>query len=89
MATSHLNIQIPDNPTQMVTSIVAYAGIAKRLQIELAKTAALTGVDLEAIKNDLIHEAKKTIPHGDFAKDEISVYKTMFEAIETIFDSGK
>lgn len=85
MATSHLNIQIPDNPTEMVTSIVAYAGIAKRLHVELASTAAKTGIDLDAIKNDLINEAKKTIPHGDFAKEEIKVYNTMFEAIETIF----
>ncbi|MET1415715.1 hypothetical protein ABVF61_25825 [Roseibium sp. HPY-6] len=77
-----MKVPIPDEPTHMVTAIVAYAGIAKRLHVELLNT----GVDLVAIKADLMREAKKTVPHGDFAKDEIGLYKTMFEAIETIFD---
>lgn len=80
-----MKVPIPDEPTHMVTAIVAYAGIAKRLHVELQNT----GVDLEAIKADLMREAKKTVPHGDFAKDEIGLYKTMFEAIDTIFAPGK
>lgn len=78
-------IPIPDDPTHMVTAIVAYAGIAKRLHVELAARAG-TEADLDAIREDLIREAKKAIPQGDFAKDEIGVYKTIFQAIETIFD---
>ncbi|PVB62700.1 hypothetical protein [Labrenzia sp. 011] len=78
-------IPIPEEPTHMVTAIVAYAGIAKRLHLELANHTDVTGVDLEAIKADLINEAKRAVPHGDFAKDEIGVYKTIFQAIDTIF----
>jgi len=78
-------IPIPDDPTHMVTAIVAYAGIAKRLHVELSRHAG-TAVDLDTIKEDLIREAKKAIPQGDFAKDEIGVYKTIFQAIETIFE---
>ncbi|WP_297579295.1 hypothetical protein [Roseibium sp.] len=81
-----MKIPIPEEPTHMVTAIVAYAGIAKRLHMELSNRMDGSGVDLDAIKADLINEAKKTIPHGDFAKDEIGVYKTMFQAIDTIFD---
>lgn len=81
-----MKVPIPEEPTHMVTAIVAYAGIAKRLHVELEKRAAETGIDLDAIRSDLLQEAKKAIPHGDFAKDEIGVYKTMFQAIETIFD---
>jgi len=81
-----MKVPIPEEPTHMVTAIVAYAGIAKRLHVELEKHAAETGVDLDAIRSDLLQEAKKAIPHGDFAKDEIGVYKTMFQAIETVFD---
>ena len=80
-----MKIQIPEEPTQMVTAIVAYAGIAKRLYVELEKHTD-SGVDLEAIKSDLLFEAKKAVPHGDFAKDEIGVYNTIFQAIETIFE---
>ncbi|WP_299484077.1 hypothetical protein [uncultured Roseibium sp.] len=80
-----MKVPIPDEPTHMVTAIVAYAGIAKRLHVELQNT----GADLEAIKADLMREAKKTVPHGDFAKDEISLYKTMFQAIDTIFAPGE
>jgi hypothetical protein len=79
-------IQIPEDPAHMVTAIVAYAGIAKRLHVELSNRPENAGVDLEAIKADLIAEAKRAIPHGDFAKDEIGVYKTIFQAIDTIFD---
>lgn len=82
-----MKIQLPEKPTLAVAAIVAYAGIAKRLHAELASVAEETGIDLEAIKTDLITEAKKAVPHGDFARDEIEVYKTMFEAIETIFKS--
>lgn len=78
-------IPIPDDPAHMVTAIVAYAGIAKRLHVELARHGG-TQVDLDAIKADLLQEAKKAIPQGDFARDEIGVYKTIFQAIETIFD---
>ncbi len=80
-----MKIDLPDNPAHIATAVLAYAGIAKRLHVELARVADSTGVDLEAIKADLIHEAKKAVPQGDFAKDEIGVYNTMFEAIETIF----
>ncbi|MES0810774.1 hypothetical protein ABLO27_14925 [Roseibium sp. SCPC15] len=80
-----MKIKIPEEPTHMVTAIVAYAGIAARLHKELSIRAVDTDVDLEAIKADLINEAKKAVPHGDFAKEEIGVYKTMFEAIDTIF----
>ena len=69
----------------MATAIVAYAGIAKRLHVELSNLSGDTGPDLEAIKADLLNEAKKAVPQGDFAKDEIRVYNTMFQAIETIF----
>ena len=79
-------IPIPDDPAHAVTAIVAYAGIAKRLHLELSRHSAETGIDLEAIREDLLREAKKAVPHGDFAKDEIGVYKTMFQAIDTIFD---
>ncbi|MCK7611301.1 hypothetical protein [Roseibium sediminicola] len=79
-------IPIPDDPTHMVTAIVAYAGIAKRLHVELARHAG-TAVDLDAIRDDLFREAKKAIPQGDFARDEIGVYKTIFQAIETIFEA--
>ncbi|MHA7772926.1 hypothetical protein [Roseibium sp. M-1] len=78
-------IPIPEEPTQMVTAIVAYAGIAMRLHHELSNHSDTSGADLETIKTDLIREAKKAIPHGDFAKDEIGVYKTIFQAIDTIF----
>lgn len=81
-----MKIQIPEEPTQMVTAIVAYAGIAKRLYVELEKHTDSSVVDLEAIKSDLLFEAKKAVPHGDFAKDEIGVYNTIFQAIETIFE---
>jgi len=80
-------IKIPDDPTQAATAIVAYAGIALRLHSELAKSAEASGIDLGAIRDDLLREAKRAVPHGDFAKDEIATYKTMFEAIETIFDT--
>ena len=80
-------IQIPEDPAHMVTEIVAYAGIAKRLHVELSNRPMGTEVDLEAIKADLIAEAKRAVPHGDFAKDEIGVYKTIFQAIDTIFDT--
>lgn len=73
----------------MVTAIVAYAGIAKRLHVELSNQSGNPGVNLEDIKADLIAEAKRAIPHGDFAKDEIGVYKTIFQAIDTIFDPDK
>ncbi|POF30127.1 hypothetical protein [Roseibium marinum] len=79
-------IPIPEEPAHMVTAIVAYAGIAKRLHLELSNHAGSTGVDLEAIKADLINEAKKAVPHGDFARDEIGVYNTIFQAIDTIFN---
>lgn len=79
-------IPIPDDPAHVITAIVAYAGIAGRLHLELSKTAAETGVNLNAIRDDLLQEAKKAVPHGDFAKDEIGVYKTMFQAIDTIFE---
>ncbi len=82
-------IPIPEDPALMVTAMVAYAGIAKRLHVELSNHARMTGVDLEAIKADLIYEAKKAVPHGDFAKNEIGVYNTMFQAINTIFDPDK
>jgi len=82
-------IPIPENPTHMVTAIVAYAGIAKRLHNELSNQEGSAGVDLEAIKADLIQEAKKAVPHGDFAKDEIGVYKTIFQAIDTIFSPAE
>ncbi|KZM48039.1 hypothetical protein [Labrenzia sp. OB1] len=78
-------IQIPEEPTHMVTAIVVYAGIAKRLHLELSNHAGGTGADLEAIKADLINEAKRAVPHGDFARDEMGVYNTIFQAIETIF----
>jgi len=81
-----MKIQVPEKPSLAVAAIVAYAGIAKRLHMELANVADEAGVDLEAIKTDLINEAKKAVPHGDFAKDEIEVYKTMFDAIETVFE---
>ncbi|MES0882853.1 hypothetical protein [Roseibium sp. SCP14] len=84
-----MKIKIPEEPTHMVTAIVAYAGIAARLHRELSVRAGNTDVDLEAIKVDLINEAKKAVPHGDFAKDEIGVYNTMFEAIDTIFTTPK
>lgn len=82
-----MKIQVPEKQTLAVASIVAYAGIAKRLHVELANVANETGIDLDAIKADLIKEAKKTVPHGDFAKDELEVYKVMFEAIETVFET--
>lgn len=81
-----MKVPIPEEPTHMVTAIVAYAGIAKRLHVEIEKRAADSGIDLDAVRADLLQEAKKAIPHGDFAKDEIGVYRTMFQAIETIFD---
>ena len=81
-----MKIPIPEEPTLMVTAIVAYAGIAKRLQVELSNVAGEADVDLDAIKADLLKEAKRAIPHGDFAKDEMGVYKTIFQAIDTIFD---
>lgn len=84
-----MKIQVPEKQTLAVAAIVAYAGIAKRLHVELSNVAGETGIDLEAIKADLITEAKKTVPHGDFAKDELEVYKIMFEAIETIFETAK
>ncbi|WP_299812791.1 hypothetical protein [uncultured Roseibium sp.] len=80
-------IQIPEEPTHMVTAIVAYAGIAKRLHLELANHSGGTAADLEAIRADLTNEAKKAVPHGDFARDEIGVYNTIFQAIDTIFSS--
>ena len=81
-----LKIPIPEDPAHVVTAVVAYAGIAKRLYVELEKHAGSTGIDLDAIKADLIREAKKAVPHGDFAKDEIGIYETMFQAIETVFE---
>jgi hypothetical protein len=81
-----MNIQIPEKPSLMASAIVAYAGIAKRLHAELSDLSGWAGVDLDAIRNDLISEAKKAVPHGDFARDELEVYETMFEAIDTIFD---
>lgn len=84
-----MKIEIPEEPTHMVTAIVAYAGIAKRLHVELEKHAETAGIDLEAIKSDLLNQAKKTVPHGDFAKDEVGLYHTMFEAIDTIFKPKK
>lgn len=80
-----LQIPIPDTPALAMTAIIAYAGIAKRLQVELSNLAEETGIDLDAIKADLINEAKKAVPHGDFATDEIEVYNTMFQAIEIVF----
>jgi len=82
-----MKIQIPDEPTHMVTAIVSYAGIAKRLYVELEKHADGNIVDLDAIKADLLNEAKKAVPHGDFAKDEVGLYHTIFQAIETVFES--
>lgn len=79
-------IDIPEDPTHMVTAIVAYAGIAKRLYVELTERAEVSGVDLEAIKSDLVREAKKAVLDGDFMRDEIGVYETMFHAIETVFE---
>lgn len=81
-------IPIPDDPAHAVTAIIAYAGIAKRLHLELSNHAEETGVDLDAIRQDLMREAKKAVPHGDFARDEIGIYKTMFQAIDTIFETG-
>ena len=54
--------------------------------MELGSRAEASGVDLEAIKSDLVREAKKAILDGDFVRDEIGVYETMFEAIETVFE---
>lgn len=79
-------VPIPDDPTHIVTAVVAYAGIAKRLHVELSRFAENSDVDLEAIRADLMREAKKAIPQGDFTKDEIGVYKTIFQAIDTIFE---
>ncbi|WP_153769417.1 hypothetical protein [Labrenzia sp. CE80] len=80
-----IKIPLPKEPKQMVTAIVAYAGVAKRLHLELSHLAETTDIDLDAIKADLINEAKKAVPAGDFTKDEVGLYNTMFEAIETIF----
>ncbi|GAA0782647.1 hypothetical protein E1180_07775 [Roseibium denhamense] len=87
---SKLNIKIPfpEKPEHVATAIVAYAGIAKRLHVELAAVADQAGIDLDTIKADLMQEAKKAVPHGDFTENEIGIYETMFEAIETIFDTG-
>ncbi|WP_269581830.1 hypothetical protein [Roseibium sp. Sym1] len=82
-------IPIPDDPAHMVTAIVAYAGIAKRLHMEMSNLAGGPGVDLDTVKADLIREAKRAVPQGDFARDEIGVYKTIFQAIETIFDADE
>jgi hypothetical protein len=82
-------IPIPDDPAHMVTAIVAYAGIAKRLHMEMSNLAGEPGVDLDTVKADLIREAKRAVPQGDFARDEIGVYKTIFQAIETIFDADE
>ena len=86
MKTAQLKVPIPGDPAHMVTAIVAYAGIAKRLQVEIERNSGQEGIDLDAIRTDLIQEAKNAIPHGALAKDEIGGYKTMFQAIETIFD---
>jgi hypothetical protein len=79
-------IPIPEDPVHMATAIVAYAGIARRLHAELSNCSGDRPADLQAIRDDLVREAKKAVPQGDFAKDEIGVYRTMFEAIDTVFD---
>ncbi|CTQ68533.1 hypothetical protein [Roseibium alexandrii] len=80
-----LNIRVPKEPSEAITAIVAYAGIAKRLHVELSTHAEAIGLDLDQIKTDLISEAKKAVPHNDFSDNEIRNYNIMFEAIDTIF----
>lgn len=86
MKTKTLNIPMPEEPELAAAAIITYAGIAKRLHLELAGLPEAAGIDLTAIKADLINQAKKATPHGNFAKDDVRIYTAMFEAIETIFE---
>ncbi|WP_306147218.1 MULTISPECIES: hypothetical protein [unclassified Roseibium] len=80
---------IPDDKLHLTAAIAAYFAITRRLYAELSASIGAENIDIDAIEADLLNEAKKAVPQGQFEQLGTGFYDTMFKVISGFCEEAR
>lgn len=81
-----MKIELSNDPCQLTAAMLGFSMIAKRLFNELEILGLAQAKAVDAIKADLVNEAKNALPGGAFETGGTEIYETIFSVIDGFFD---